>query len=208
MTVTNKPHRALAILKLPRNVPTLIAIASQIIKSMTGNAYFPSPTPSPAALQGAVNDLMTAQTAAQSRTKGAVALRNEKKQALVTMLEETRTYVQTTADTNPENGPSIIESAGIALRKAPLRAPRGFHVKSGPISGSVKIVAPAAARRASYEWQYSADGGKTWVSLPSTLQSKTSLSGLPAQTTVQFRYRAVTRTGEGDWNPAIAFVVQ
>jgi len=28
------------------------------------------------------------------------------------------------------------------------------------------------------------------------------------QTTVQVRYRAVTRTGEGDWNAAISFVVQ
>jgi len=208
MTVANKPRRAIAILKLPRNVPALIAYAAQIVKSMTNNAYFPSPTPPLSAVQKAIDDLMAAQTAAQARTKGAAALRNEKKQTLVTLLEETRTYVQTTADANPENGSSIIESAAVAMRKAAVRQPKGFHVKTGATSGSVKIVAPAVARRASYEWQYSTDGGKTWVSLPSTLQSKTSMSGLQAQTTVQFRYRAVTRTGEGDWNPAIAFVVQ
>jgi hypothetical protein len=34
------------------------------------------------------------------------------------------------------------------------------------------------------------------------------MSGLQAQTTVQFRYRAVTRTGESDWNAAISLVVQ
>ena len=116
-------------------------------------------------------------------------------------------YVQSTADASPENATSIIESSGIALRKAPVRAPRGFHVKPGQISGSAKLVAPAAARRASYEWGYSIDAGKTWVTLPATLQARTSVSGLPAQTTVQFRYRAVTKTGETDWNPALSFLV-
>jgi hypothetical protein len=208
MPVTNKPHRAIATLKLPRNMPALITYASQIVNSMTGNAYFPTPTPPIASVQTAIHDLMAAQTDAQARTKGAVALRNEKRQTLVTLLEETRTYVQTTADTNPENGPSIIESSGIAVRKPPVLAPRGFRVKPGAVSGSVKVVAPSAARRASYEWEYSLDGGKTWVALPPTLQAKTAVSGLTPQTTVQFRYRAVSKTGATDWNPAIAFLVQ
>jgi hypothetical protein len=43
----------------------------------------------------------------------------------------------------------------------------------GTVSGSVKRVADSAARRASYEWQYRTDGGKTWLSAPSTLQVTT-----------------------------------
>jgi len=206
--LTNKPHRPIASLKLPRNVPALITVASQVAKVMTGNPNFPTPNPTPIALQKAIDDLMAAQTAAQTRAKGAVAFRNEKRQTLVTLLEETRTLVQSTADANPENGPSIIESSGIAVRKAPTRVALGFHVKPGAISGTVKIVAPAAARRASYEWSYSTDGGKTWLGMPSTLQSKTTLSGLQPQATVQVRFRAVTKIGEGDWNAAISFVVQ
>lgn len=207
MSIPTKTHRALAVLSLPRNVPALVTYATGIVRAVTGNAYFPTPTPPIATLQKAIDDLQAAETGAQTRAKGTAALRNEKRQSLVTLLEEFRTYVQSTADTNPENGPSIIQSSGLALRKATVRAPRGFHAKAGNVSGTVKVVAPSAARRASYEWQYSTDAGATWVGLPSTLQSRTSMTGLKPLSTVQFRYRAVTKAGEGDWSPAISFVV-
>jgi len=59
---------------------------------------------------------------------------------------------------------ALIQSAGFAVRKTTA----------------------SAGHRASYDWEYSADGGKTWVLLPSTLQAKTSVTGLAAGTTVQF----------------------
>jgi hypothetical protein len=207
MTLSNKTKRALAVLSLPGPVPALITFAAGIVKAMTGNLTFPNPTPAIPTLQTAINDLQSAETGAATRAHGAVALRNEKKAALVTLLEELRTFVQSTADANPENGPSIIQSSGIGLRKTPNKVPRGFHAKPGAVSGSVKIVAPAAARRASYEWQYCTDGGKTWVAMPSTLQSKTQLLGMTPATTVMFRFRAVTKQGESDWSQAISMLV-
>ena len=146
--------------------------------------------------------------ASQSRTKGAVALRNEKRASLVTVLEEVRTFVQSQADASPENGASMIESSGIALRRTPVRPSLGFHAKPGAVSGAVKLFAPAAARRASYEWQMSTDAGATWSTLPPTLQARTTVPGLKAQSTVQFRFRAVTKAGGGDWSQALAVAVQ
>ena len=58
-------------------------------------------------------------TATRARTTGAVALRNEARSALVPLLQHLAAYVQETADANLETGASIIESAGIAVRKAP-----------------------------------------------------------------------------------------
>jgi len=83
----------------------------------------------------------------------------------------------------------------------------GFHTKLGTAPGSVKVVAPAAARRASYDWQYSIDGGKTWVDLLHTLQSKTTVTGLPTMTTVQFRYFATVKAGPGPWSQPISIFV-
>ena len=37
----------------------------------------------------------------------------------------------------------------VGLRKTPAGKNLGFHAKLGTVSGSVKVVAPAAARRAS-----------------------------------------------------------
>src|SRR5208337_3645198 len=106
------------------------------------------------------------------------------------------------------NGGSIIQSAGIAVRKTAVRPPRVFDAKPGVVTGSVKLVAAAAARRAAYEWQSSTDGGKTWVNAPSTLQARTTLPGLAAGTTVQFKYRPVTTAGEGDWSQPVSLLVR
>jgi len=208
MTTTTTIHRSLASLKLPTKVPALITYAQAIVKAMTGNAAFPSPTPTLAVLAQAITDLQTAETAALARTKGAVAVRNEKRAALVTFLQELCGGVQTTANADPETSASVIQSAGLAIRKTPVRPARVFAAKAGAVSGSVALVTDAAARRASYEWQYSTDGGKTWVSAPSTLQAKTTVAGLTPGATIVFRYRAVTKTGEGDWSQNAAIIVK
>jgi hypothetical protein len=41
-----------------------------------------------------------------------------------------------------------------------------------------------------------------------TLQAKTTIAGLVPGSTAQFKYRAVTRTGEGDWSQPVSLLVQ
>jgi hypothetical protein len=94
------------------------------------------------------------------------------------------------------------------LKKTPVRKPRVFGVEQGAVSGAVKLVTASAGNRASYDWESSIDGGKTWAALPSTLQAKTSVTGLPAGTTAQFRYRAVTKTGVADWSQPVSLLVK
>jgi len=89
-----------------------------------------------------------------------------------------------------------------------VRKPRVFTITQGIVSGAVHVVAPSAGRRAAYDWEWSSDGGKTWQLAPSTMQAKTSLTGLTAGATLMFRYRAVTKTGEADWSQPISFMVK
>ena len=208
MATTKSIHRSLASLSLPKPVPALITYAQGIVKAMTANASFPSPTPPLATVSEAITELQTAETAALARTKGAASTRNDKRTALVTLLQQLRGYIQTTADANVEAGASLIQSAGIAVKKSPVRAPRVFGASPGPVSGSAKLVAASAGHRASYEWQYSTDGGKTWVTSPVTLQAKTTVPGLTAGATVTFKYRPVTKTGEGDWSQAVSLIIK
>ena len=200
-------HRSTVSLKLPKRVPDLITYAQGIVKRMTANASFLNPTPPLATVNGAINDLQTAQTAALARTKGAAAARNEKRAALVALLQQLRGSIQSVADADPANAASIIESAGVALRKSPTHHARTFTAKQGLVSGAARVIAASAARRASYEWQYSADGGKTWVMAPATLQAKTTVTGLVPGSTVQFRSRAVTKAGEGDWSQPASLMI-
>jgi hypothetical protein len=202
-------HRALVSLLLPRKVADLIAFANRLVDAMTNNPAFPAPAPTLAVVTAAIAALQVAETAALARTKGAATARNEKRAALVVLLRQlVEGYVQTTADATPQNAASIIESAAVAVRKTPVHAARAFTAKQGSVSGSAKITAVVAARRASYEWQYSTDGGKTWLAAPGTLKATTTVPGLPVGTAVQFRYRALTKAGEGDWSQAVVLVVK
>ena len=62
--------------------------------------------------------------------------------------------------------------------------------------------------RASYDWEWSGDGGKTWTQVLSTLRCKTTIVGLPVATSCMFRHRAVTKAGTGDWNPVVTLLVK
>jgi hypothetical protein len=208
MTTTKIAHRSLVSLSLPKAVPALVTYATGIVNAMTGNTWFPSPLPTLAAVMAAIQALQAAETAALARTKGAVLVRNEKRAALVVLLQEIRAYIQSIADANVDNAASIIGSAGVAVRKTPTRKPRVFEAKPGPVSGSVELVAAQAAKRASYEWESSTDGGKTWVTLPVTLQARALVTGLTPGATVVFRYRPVTKTGEGDWSAPATLLVK
>ncbi len=207
-TSTNTTHRSIATLNLPLKVPALITYAMSIVAAMTNNPHFVTPTPPLATVATAITTLGTAESATLTRTKGAVPARNAAKGSLVLLLQQLRGYVQNTADADLENSATIIQSSGFGVRKTPVRGPRVFAAVAGPSTGSAKLTAGAAARRASYEWEYSVDGGKTWVAATPTLQAKTVITGLPAGTTVQFRYRGVTKTGVVDWSAPISLLVK
>lgn len=209
MSAMNQPiHHPIAVLVLPRPVPALVTYAQSVVKAMTGNPSFPSPVPALATVAAAIGALHDAETAALARTKGAVQARNDKRAALVTLLQQLRGYIQTVADADVETADTVIRSAGIAVKRIGARKPRVFGAVEGALSGSAKLVAPSAGRRASYEWQYSIDGGKTWLMAPSTLQAKATVTGLTPGATVDFRYRPVTKTGEGNWSQTVQLIVK
>ena len=201
-------HRPIAVLVLPKPVPALVTYAQSIVKTMTGNPSFPSPVPALTTVAAATGALHDAETAALARTKGAVQARNDKRAALVTLLQQLRGYIQTVADADVETADTVIRSAGIAVKKTGTRKPRVFEAAPGALSGSAKLVAASAGRRASYEWQYSTDGGKTWLAAPATIQAKTTVPGFTPGATVEFRYRPVTKTGEGNWSQTVQLIVK
>jgi hypothetical protein len=207
MSATKSVHRSLVSLDLPKKVPALISYATSVVTAITGNTSLPTPAPTLAAVTAAITALQTAQSAAIARTKGAVTARNDKQAALVALLQELKAYIQKTADADTDNGSAIIQSAGVSVRKTPVRKPRVFSAVQGAVSGAAKLVTASAGPRASYEWQYSVDG-KTWVPALATLQAKTTVTGLTSGATVQFRYLAVTKTGQGDWSAPVSLLVK
>ncbi len=208
MTTPIATHRAIAVLKLPRPIAVVISIARAILIALTGNPAFPTPVPTLAAVSAAIADLENAQAVALTRVKGAAQTRNQKLAPLGTLLRQLRDYVQSVADASPETAEALIHSAAMNVRKVTVVGKRVFSVRQAALSGTVSLVAPAAGSRASYEWEMSADGGKTWQPLPPTMPARTTASGLQPATTYAFRYRSVTKAGASDWSQPIAIVVK
>jgi hypothetical protein len=207
MASTNQ-NRVFVALKLPLPVPKLAKVAQAIIAAQTSNPHVPSPSPPLATLTAALDALVAAETATKTRAAGTVQARNVARTNLLSLLQASKANVQQLADANPEQGELIATSAGMGVRKTAARSKPPFAAKPGAVSGTVVLAAKAAAARASYDWQWSGDGGKTWTAVLPTLQAKTEIPGLPVATTVQFRFRAVTKAGAGDWSQPTALLVK
>jgi hypothetical protein len=189
-------------------VPDQIKQGDAVQAALTNHPHFPLPDPIIAAFIAALGVYSVAETAAQTRAKGTVAARNAAKIVYVGAYHALRARVQQVADAAPENAEAIITSAGFAVRKTALRQKQTFMTKYGTVAGMIHLLAVTAGPRACYEWQYSLDGGKTWVQVPNTMQAKTTVLGLPLATTVEFRYRVTTNVGMGDWSLPTSILVK
>jgi hypothetical protein len=208
MKPTNAP-KVYVVLRRPRQAAPFLSMAKAILAGVTNaKATFPTPTPPLTQLTNDINAFDTAQTSALTRAKGAVQARNAAMAVVVADLDLLRAYVQTVADADPSNALPIAHSAGMDLRKTKTVSKNDLNAKSGKVSGSIAVSARVAGVRASHEWQYSTDGGKTWISAPSSLQAKTTISGLTPLTTVSVRHRAVTKAGPQDWTQPVTVNVQ
>jgi hypothetical protein len=208
MALSAKPQpRILAILGLPKHkTPLYISRARFIVASVRQSSWFPKPSPPLKDVEAAMDDLVSAQTTAMSGLKGGATVRDEKRLALHTLLQELQGHVQAVADANLEHAPEIIESAGMSVKKRRTVVARTFAAQSDG-SGKVRVTVPSAGDRAAYEFEYSLDGGATWLQLQYTTKTTVTKAGLVPGSTVHFRVRAVVKGVMGNWSDPISIIV-
>lgn len=203
-------RRDIAVLKLQRSIPKLISQARKIVMAMTGNsnftATFPANIPSLNVINADINALETAQTITATKSLGTIEARDVKLEILTKDLRALLSYVQSVADNNLPNAATIIKSAGMDVKGFSGYNKQNFEVTHGKVSGSIILNAKCIDKRSSYEWQISSDG-ITWNNLPTTLQSKTSVSNLTLGETYYFRTNHITKDGEGNWSQILSIIV-
>jgi hypothetical protein len=201
-------NRIICVLKLPLNVPAFLKLGNSIVTAMTNNPHFTASAAQVTAAGAILTKLDAAETATQTRAKGTVQARNTARADAVSALHGLKAIVQVAADASPEDAETIIVSAGMQAKKPPVHVKADFQAKPGATSGSATLTVRAAGRRASYEWEWSSDGAKTWTATAPSLQAHTTVTGLPVATSIQFRYRPITKAGPGDWSQIITYVVK
>jgi hypothetical protein len=197
--VLHAPHTALA----------WLVLAKAVYDGLSNNkGLFVTPNPPLPQLSTDIDAFDAAETATHSRTVGAAATRDAKLVIVKADLAEVCVYVQGLVNADPANAATIAQSAGLSLRKVGVHSKAELSAKPDTTtSGSVDLVAKLGGVKAAHEWQYSIDGGKTWASVQTTLQAKTTITGLSPATTVLFRHRAITKTGPDAWSQPVSMIV-
>ena len=206
--MTTTAHIYVAVAKLPTTGQGLTTFCHALLAGLTGNAHVPNPNPSLAVFTDLATKYDTAQTATKTRAAGTVGVRNAAKTALKAGIRATVASVQQAADGDPENAEAIITSTSLSVRKTAVRIKAPFAVKQGTVSGSIILTVRSAGKHASYDWEMSIDGAKTWTALSSTTQTKTTVTALPVGTNVMFRFRSLTPKGQGDWSQPLGILVK
>ena len=201
-----RPIAVLHVTAMQERSGATLAFAKTVLVAMTGNAWFPSPFVPLATFEEHIAALDVAETAVLFRTKGNAEERNAKLRVVLADLERLRVYVQHLADGHKADGPAIIQSAGMSLKRVTHHDKPILEARQGDVSGSVVLYAKAMRGRCFNDWQYSHDR-VNWLSLPSTLKSTTEVTGLPVGVPCFFRMRRSTKAGTGDWSDPVRLLV-
>jgi hypothetical protein len=194
------------ILALEKRAPLVLVQATGVVDAMSVSPWFKTPPIAYVTVTSNVGTLTTAEGAMKLRTAGLKAKRDAALAVVITNLKQLHGYVQQVVIANPTEAANIAAAAGMRLRKVPNRSKGNLTVKQG-VSGTVHLVARSVKGARAHDWQYSADGGKTWVGIPPTSQSHATISNLPPGLLAQFRARVVTKTGASDWTSPVVMAV-
>jgi len=172
---TSSIHLVIVVLDLRQeSVPAFIDRVTTILNSMAANTVtFPSPVPT---LAKATSDL-AALSAAQAAFKAHTASRTDRDDAVkvvIAAMSQLHAYVEALANGDREQAATIAGDAAMTLRTQRLHHKEALAVKQ-TVSGSVNVIAKAIQGGKSNDWQFSTDGGKTWLDIPSTTRAHTTI---------------------------------
>jgi hypothetical protein len=178
---------------------------------------YPAPNPPLPAYLVLIQNLASSQQLALARGRGAAAARDAVRDLLYIGMESERTYVQGLADmsTSPV---SVIQNAGLVVAGFSPYTKPFLVLTPGKQPGTVACDAnvgllvgtgakhPHASRF--FNWEVTSDGGRTFVSLPSTPTGKTIIQNLTPLTIAGVRVSLTGADGPGTWSPVAGIVVR
>ena len=186
------------------------AIHSGLLANPGG--YYTPPFSGMALLDTAIVNFDTAINDVRDGVRGAEGAKITTKKQLMKMLRKALIYINLLSMDDQTNAVEIITGAKMLVNK-PIRVDKqNFSVKQGPGTGLIALSAKAIRvdrkyYKASYEWQFSIDNGRTWENLPVTTKAKTMAVGMLPGIATLFRMRSEsTKTALSAWCTPIEII--
>ena len=187
------------------NATLLIEKSFRIISKMTGNASFPTPTPSMADLTAATKDLAEAARIASGGDRQAILIRKDKERVVANMLRTLGAYV--TVEGNGDG--SVLDSSGFELQRLPepqppIGRPTGLVTERGAHAGAITVGWKSVKGAMSYVLQVSTVGKPLveddWTPALLTTKVKVGFPNMEIGKYFYYRVKAIGRNSESPWS--------
>lgn len=183
----------------------LIAVGRDVVVKMTGNPAFPTPNPPLTAITSATDEAETAMQEASSGDRVKIAVRNEKKAALMDVLRNAAAYVQGNCDNDEAN----VLSAGFRVRKSRtpvgmLPAPANVRLGYTGMSGEFLLRLAAVRNKLNYTIQKAEAPAGPYETVATSSSSRKVLSGFTPGKTYWVRVCANGTAGAGPYSVPVS----
>ena len=184
----------------------LITDTGSIITAMTGNASYPTPAPTLAVIQAALDAFVAAVADAANGGVTLTAIKNDKRAALVALLRELASYVHVAC----KGDLTVLLSSAFPIQKPQrfpigvLPAPTGLTVALGSRTGELNASALPVPGAAIYNWRVTtAAQPNVDVQTAQTTAASNVFDNLTPGVVYNIQANVVGSAGPSDWSDPV-----
>lgn len=188
----------------------LIVDVQSAVTGLTGNASFPTPTPTLTAITTALTAFQVALADAANGGRELTSIKNAKRAELVSLMRQLASYVTVTANGDMTK----LLSSGFVYQKpnrstiGQLPAPSAPTLKQGGTTGQLQASVPPLYGASSYNWSVAlASAPDKSVQTAQTSGGRVTFDGLTPGEDYSVSANAVGAAGTSDWSDASTLIV-
>lgn len=201
---------ATAYLKTASDAQVVIITRSGISGVGNNTNIFATPVPALTVLTTGCDDFVTAIEDANNGGPAQTAIKNSKRGALVTLMQQFSSYVTITANGDM----AVLKLSGLPTQKptrtriGPLDAPYGPVLTLGPVTGSLNAVTAPVYGASTYNWRVAlASTPNVYVQTAQTTGARAQFTGLTRGQIYNVELNAVGAAGTSDWSDDSSLMV-
>ena len=201
-----KQKRAIAVWNEPTKIPKfIIEVQGLVVNAINNPGYFSLILPPPAEMTDSVTKLFDAEVLVKTRAIGLADDRDIKFDVVRKNVFDWKAFAQSAADHAGDylKSVAIIHALGLTVKVNGVKLKAPFAITNKKGGAGVAILKMKAVKAlvgvTTYEWNYSTDGGHTWIPLLSSGAANQIIEGLVSGTSILAQGRAIADNIAQPW---------
>ena len=182
--------------------------AQNIKDSMQSSGYFPAssmPITYPA-IQTLITNLHNASVVASNGTTTDTVYMHEQERVLLSAFNFLKAHIELVAN-NTTTPNAIITAAGLQVAVNGGNNGVTDLTLNAIGNGKLQVTVPRQASEKAFVYEYSTDGGTTWLELISSSLSKVTLSNQTPGSNISVRYYSISKIGKGAYSQTKSAII-